>query len=252
MRSIIKWFRTRPATKAAWIAAGVAIVALFANTWVIIQNSKSIKATQDMATLMRQANDISYRPFVQIEGLKPEQITEITHNGLNEQNTIGDRRTEGYVVELTPTGKEYLLSGTRNLGQVPAHNIKHSIELFALSSDGSVQRIPHDDKDFLTISETLFPNQSNSQQTPLGNGIVITSDSKTPFVRFKLKITYTGRDVDPNTYYYSVTLKVKTAPTLEALNHLGFGNVAIEQSDEGTEKQSPPNVLTSGGGAPRN
>ena len=121
-----------------------------------------------------------------------------------------------------------------NLGQVPAHNIRHSVQIYAVDINDVPKELPVD-QDVFTTSETLFPTQTNTRQTHVGRNVVIRHDPSTKLIRIKLKILYSGIAEDPNRYYYSVTLGLKPAVDLAALNRQGFGGVRIEQSDEGIE-----------------
>ena len=70
---------------------------------------QKIKAAEQMAVLMKQANEINFRPFVQIEGLQADQIASIAANGPKRAKRSDPARSTGYVTALTPSGDEYLL-----------------------------------------------------------------------------------------------------------------------------------------------
>ena len=196
--------------------------------------AKYLKVSREMAATMKQANQINFRPFVQIEGLQPNNITGMARRGPGNPS-VGTAASSGFVVMLTPPGAEYLMYSLRNLGQVPARDIRHHSELYAVDVRGNQETIQLDQATF-TNPETLFPSQTSNRQLLLGNSVVYRTAGRIDFLRLKLRITYSGmRDLDPNIYFYSTVLRIKPAPNPEALNR-GIGGVGVEESDEGIVK----------------
>ena len=56
------WFRTRPATKAAWFGGIIALIALIVNSYIVWQNSNAIDTTRDAVLLsMEPSIEVRFR-----------------------------------------------------------------------------------------------------------------------------------------------------------------------------------------------
>jgi len=230
------WLDKNAATKTAWITAFVTIVALGLNSWIIWQNSKSIKASQEMAKLMKQSNDINFRPYVQIEGLPPEQIVSLAINNVNDSNVIDKIKSTTFIIWIDPkTEKEYLIYNLKNLGHVPAHIIKQCVSVDEIDSNEKAENLPIE-QETITTSETLFAAQTSTARRLIGKGVLIRQDLASKFIRVKLKINYSGVRNDPNIYYYLMTLRLTPANDVANYNSGGGFNIKLEMSDEGIEQ----------------
>jgi hypothetical protein len=193
-----------------------------------------------MALSMKQANQINFRPYLQIIGLTPQQINQMA--ATQARNAIfGEITTPGFVMGVNSQNRdETLFYNVINLGQIPARSVKHSLEVFIVEHNDVLRRLPTNGAS-QTISETLFPNQMNTRVEIIGNGVLIRNDD-VKFVKVKLKITYSGiKDLDPNIYFYSVTLKYPAAANLAEFNSKSVMGLIIEESDEGIETQAEIN-----------
>lgn len=220
-----------------WFNKGIAIANLILSVALIVATKYSLDVSKDMAILMKQTNQNTLRPYVQIEGVAPDYISSLaTHDPRNAPVPKG--LMPSYLIAQDNADEEYLFYTLKNLGQIPAHDIQHMIQVFAINEKDQIQPVS------LPTSapngpETLFPSQTSTRNEKLGKGVVISSDPTLKAIRVILKITYTGsRDTDPNVYYYSVTLRSKKAASLAELNKQGPANILIESSDEGIERIS--------------
>jgi hypothetical protein len=175
-----------------------------------ILTAQSVRASKEMAIQMKQTNRINFQPYVLIEGVSKEQ--------------------EGvYAIIKAPNG-DFLKYNIYNVGNIPARNINHSIEVYEINNKtGAINEIPCEQEKH-TQKECLFPKNRHNYTIKLGQGIIYREDISDKEIRVKLKITYQGLKDDFNTYYYSIQWRIKPCKQPEELTGQ---NMVVEETDTG-------------------
>lgn len=210
----------------------ISLTAILAATTIYYARltAKSLQVSANMALLMKQANEINFRPYVQLEGVQATRIEQMAARSALDAKLLKNTKAGAYLISQSADGTEYIQYSARNLGQVPAHDVRYFVEVYNIDKQDHVEHLlPAQDE--MTISETLFPNQPSDRQMELGKGVIIRNDQEIKKIKVKLRIEYSGnRDIDPNRYFYSITLVYDPAPSLEALSGI---RIVIEETDEG-------------------
>lgn len=100
LKKLENWFSTKPATKAAWIAALTGILAIIVNAYVIYQNSQSIRTAQ-------QAFYLSIPPSV-----------DLIYPAANQPPVVYVQNTGPYsLVDVKVYAISYLFDGSKMIGR---------------------------------------------------------------------------------------------------------------------------------------
>ena len=204
---------------------------------------QSVKASKKMAEQMLLSNQINYRPYVLIEGVPTERTTALTRESMEIAKAKGlvstskDVLERGFITGLKlDTGENIFMYSFKNIGNVPAHNIKFDHILYEVDKiTGATKQIKTNDKE-ITLYECLFPGENNIRSINAGKNVFFRSDPENKFIRIRLKVTYEGiKDIDTNKYFTIYQWRFNPARTVEEMQSQGVGNVVIEITDEGIE-----------------
>jgi hypothetical protein len=188
-----------------------------------------------LKTTLESAEAHVERPYVLIEELSPAQIRAramaIPSNPVLPEGAY----ERAYLFGKAPTG-EALFYNYRNIGKVPARDIKHYPKIAIVDEQGRETPVSLPPSEFKG-GTLLFPEQFATYTVIIPDGTVFTGSAPPRgTIRIRLILTYSGQESDRSLYFYEVVLKGRRYANPEAMSQSAIGGIAFESMNEGIVK----------------
>lgn len=207
-----------------------AVMAIFTVILVVVTAYYAIE-TSKMSRHMEAANQLTFRPYILIQGAPNSFIKNLIISKSNTGISLANI-AEGYsftALKDVNTDIDYFVYSLKNTGNVPANSLNHLIAVFHLDNSNKRTKIDIPDNTF-TNREVIFSGDQIIRQIELGKNIIYREASNES-IEIQITIKYDGsKKLNDNRFYTYKAIKI---PIIKDPSEMT--SIAVLDEDEGIE-----------------